>query len=102
MVVENKGYLKKADVINMIGNSYFAIYETYKNTNILIMCSYLLGDNVHLYYPKKDKLPYKTVDGRKITSGKKVFDSKKDDVSLLENIKWNNGNQILSYKEFSN
>jgi hypothetical protein len=49
---------------------------------------------------KKDRLPWKTVEGKKICGCTKVFDSKTDSVTNIDITNWNGGNQIMSYEEF--
>jgi hypothetical protein len=96
MVVENIGYLKLESVLEL---DHFSIYETHKNTHILVKNT--SEDELHLYFPKKDRLPYKTIEGKKICRGKKVFDSKTDPLTTINTTKWNGGNQIMSYIEYS-
>lgn len=96
MIVKQLGYLKFDDVLKL---GHFSIYETKKGTHILVMDTSL--KNISLFYPKKDRLPWKDVVGKKVTVCYKIFDSKTDDYSLINTSKWNNGNQIMTYKEFS-
>lgn len=95
MIVENTGYLKLEQVLNL---THFSIYETNKKTHILIRDSSIGSD--FLYYPKQDRLPYKITEGKKICFAKKVFDSTKDDITSLTTEKWNNKNQIMTYEEY--
>lgn len=102
MIVANIGYLKKEDVINLFSSSLykdrFSIYKTHKNTCVLVKGT--TQKNICLSNPKKDKLPWKTVEGKKIISGEKIFDSETNKIEDLETINWNNGNQIISYEEY--
>lgn len=95
IIVENIGYLKMESISKL---SNFSIYETNKNTHILI--KNINYEKVELFYPKKDRLPYKDVEGKKICKGIKVFDSNVNSISEIKTEKWNNGNQILCYKLF--
>jgi hypothetical protein len=93
MIVEQIGYKKIEDVIKI---EHFSIYETTKGTQILIEGT-SNNDNI-LYYPKRDRLPYKITEGKKICSIKsKIFDSKVNNLSKIDTTKWNNGNQIMVY-----
>lgn len=96
MIVTNIGYLKLEDVLKL---KHFSIYETSKKTHVLIKDT--SEEKVFLYFPKEDRLPYKTVEGKKICGGVKIFDSKIDSVENMDISKWNNKNQIMSYEEFS-
>jgi hypothetical protein len=99
MIVENAGYLNYDQVHKLREDKVnFCIYKTTKNTHILIIEPDTNGDNITLYNVKKDRLPYKVVEGKKIISGVKIFDSKS--INGLETIGWNNGNQIMSYKSY--
>jgi len=95
MIVERVGYLKLDDVLKL---GHFSIYETHKKTNILIQDT--SRDVRYICYPKKDRLPWKILDGKKISNCIKIFDSKINNVSEIDTTKWNNGNQIMSYREF--
>jgi hypothetical protein len=96
MIIKQLGYLKFEDVLKL---GHFSIYETKKDTHILVKdCSL---ETVALYYPKKDRLPWKGVEGKKVTVGKKIFDSTTDDLKTINKSNWNNGNQIMAYTEFS-
>jgi len=99
MIVElyNK-YLKLQDVLDMIEKGkLFSIYETSKGTNILV--TYTSRDRkFKVYYPKKDRLPYKVLEGKKLVNcTKRLFCSKVNTVSELDTSTWNNGEQIMSY-----
>lgn len=96
MIVKNIGYLKLESVTVL---DHFSIYETHKKTHILI--KNISDENVHLYFPKEDRLPWKLLEGKKICSGKKIFDSKTDLLNNIDMSKWNNGNQIMSYEEYT-
>ena len=95
MIVSNIGYLNLESVLAL---EYFSIYETHKETNILVIskCSY---DKTTLYFPKRDRLPWKLLEGKKICNATKIFDSKVNSIELIDISKWNNGNQIMSYKD---
>lgn len=101
LIVENNGYITLEKVKELIQKSIpFAIYKTHKNTNILVESNFLSEETITLYQPKKDRLPWKLLEGKKIISGSKIFDSN----SKLEDLNqsnWNNKNQIMSYKEYS-
>lgn len=97
MIVENLGYLKIDDVLKL---GHFSIYETNKKTHILIK-NPNSEKNPHLYFPKKDRLPWKIIEGKKICTCKIVFDSKTEPIESINMINWNNGNQILAYQEFT-
>lgn len=93
MIVEQIGYKKIEDVIKI---EHFSIYETTKGTQILIDGT-SQNDNA-LYYPKRDRLPYKIIEGKKICGLKcKIFDSMINNMSDIDTSKWNNGNQIMVY-----
>jgi TRAP-type uncharacterized transport system substrate-binding protein len=96
MIVTRIGYLNFEDVLKL---GQFSIYETKKKTHILVMNT--SQNIISLYYPKKDRLPWKDVEGKKVTAGEKIFDSKVNDRNLISLKKWNNGNQIMAYKEFN-
>jgi hypothetical protein len=101
MIVENVGYLKLEDVLKL---EQFSIYETKKKTHILFKENkfYHGSQQEDFYYPKKDRLPWKVIEGKKICNNAvKVFDSKKDSLDKIDTSKWNNGNQIMSYQAFS-
>ena len=101
MIVNNTGYISHEKVIKMIQDGKrFAIYKTNKGTEILVKEAFT--DNIELYLPKYDRLPYKLLEGKRINNGTKVFNSKTDDISMLDVKGWNNGNQIMSYNEFNN
>ncbi len=101
MVVYNTGYLKKIDVEKLLqDNVKFAIYKTNKNTQVLVKYSYHLERRVSLYQPQHDRLPYKVVEGKKISYGELIFDSTVDSLDKLETSGWNNGNQIMSYEDY--
>ena len=101
MVVYNTGYLKKADVIALAEKGVkFGIYQTYKNTNVLVKIRFYLPRRIELYQPQSNRLPYKLVDGKKITYGDLIFDSMMDNIELLDTTNWNNGNQIISYEDY--
>lgn len=96
MIVEQVGYKKYEEVINI---PHFSIYETSKDTYVLVEGT---SENIiSLYYPKSDRLPYKTIEGKKICQCEKIFDSKLNDISEIDISKWNNGNQIMVYNLFN-
>ena len=96
MVVNQICYLKLEDVLKL---EHFSIYETKKGTQILIKNTNVNG--VSLYYPDRSRLPWKDVEGKKICSGYKVFDSKINSIEELKVDKWNGGKQIMAYEEFT-
>ena len=98
MVVEQVGYLKLNQVQDLKNNSeLFSIYNTSKNTTILILNTD--RDNLHLTYPKQDRLPWKTVEGKKIVRCKRIYCS--NETTEIPTIGWNNDEQIMTYKEFN-
>ena len=100
MIVDNNGYVNFNQVLEMVKNGEaFSIYETKKKTTILVKGAKEL--NISLYRPQHDRLPHKLIEGKKITSGVKIFDSKTNEISLLDTSKLNNGNQIMTYQEFN-
>jgi len=102
IIVQNLGYLSLKSVQEMLQNKVrFGIYYTAKKTMILVKFSEWqkeICDKIWLYYPKIDKLPYKLVEGRKITFGSIVFNSETD--KSIDTTGWNNGNQIMTYEEY--
>jgi hypothetical protein len=101
MIVYNTGYLKKTDVISLIGKGVkFGIYETHKKTNVLVKMCRKPEKSIDLYLPQSDRLPYKVIEGKRIIGGDLVFDSTSDDIEGLETKDWNNGNQIMSYEDY--
>ena len=94
MIVENNGYLTLADVLKL---DCFSIYETTKKTHILVI-NPEEGLNGYFYFPKRDRQDYKLVEGKKITSGLRVFNSKTQPLSEIDITKWNGGKQIMSYE----
>ena len=104
IIVQNLGYLNLKPVQEMLQNKVrFGIYYTTKKTMILVKFSEWqkeICDKIWLYYPKRDKLPYKLVEGKKITFGSIVFNSEID--KSIDTTGWNNGNQIMTYEEFTN
>lgn len=100
MIAYNTGYLKLEDVESLIEKgTNFSIYETIKKTNILV--TEYFDNTISMYRPKADRLPYKEIEGKSITSGKKIFDSRTDGLESINFDKWNNKNQIMSYCRFS-
>lgn len=100
MIVKNNGYLKIDDVLEILQNSSFSIYKTQKNTHILVINCHT--DIEILYEPVKDRLPWKTLEGKTLFTCNKVFDSKTDHILDLDSLLWNNGEQIMSYREIIN
>lgn len=100
MIVENTGYLKIAEVIQLASDGKkFGIYRTPKDTLILFN-STVLSNRIDLCRPKLDRLPWKMVEGRKImNSCTLVFDSTKDDISTFDFTNANMGSQLMSYKD---
>jgi hypothetical protein len=96
MIVEQIGYIKTDNISNMLTNGEkFCLYKTHKNTCILIKDTDEI--NVYLYYPKKDRLPWKIIEGKKIIHGERIFSSDNKD-NVLDNSLWNNCNQVMVYK----
>ncbi len=99
MIVINIGYLSLQKVEELIASKeVFSIYKTKKNTEILVKEA--THQTEELYQPKHDRLPYKLTEGKKIISGKQIFNSKTDDISKLVTTNWNNGSQIMSYEPY--
>lgn len=95
MIVSNTGYLKLEQVIEMaLKKDHFSLYKTHKDTIVLVRKT----DREHLQLcsPKKDRLPYKIVEGKKIARATRIFNSLTDDISNLQL-----PNQIMSYQEFT-
>jgi hypothetical protein len=104
MIVNRIGYLKKEQVLEMLQKGeHFSLYSTHKNTVVLIKNSpYALSfAKMQLCYPKKDRLPYKTVEGKKIAYVTRFFNSASDSIELIDFEKWNGGNQVMAYEEFN-
>lgn len=98
MIVKNIGYLNLEAVLKI--EKPFSIYETHKKTHILVT-EIRNEEKISLYYHKEDKLPWKIVEGKKICSGKKIFDSKIDSLDKIDTTKWNGGKQIMSYEQYN-
>lgn len=96
MIVENMGYLKLKDVLEM---EHFSIYATSKKLQILVKDT--SNEKLTLYYPRMDRLPWKMVEGKRICNATKIFDSKIDSKENVDVSKWNNKNQIIGYKAYS-
>lgn len=92
VIVRNNGYLKLEDVLKL---EDFSIYETTKKTHILVEDTHY--ENIDLYYVDHSRSEWKTVAGKKIRTGQKIFDSKVNPLNAIDVSKWNNGNQIMSY-----
>ena len=98
MLVKQVGYLKLNDVITLKEQGkLFSIYKTNKDTMILVLNT--KQTNIHLSYPKQDRLPWKTVEGKKIARGEMVYCSNED--TDITTYGWNNNEQIMAYEEFS-
>ncbi len=95
MIVNNIGYLNLNSVLEI---DHFSIYKTHKNTQILVKNTSV--DILLLYFPKKDRLPWKLLEGKKICSGEKVFDSKTDSLIDIDITQWNGRNQIMAYEKY--
>lgn len=100
MILENIGYKNKEQVIELINNNIdFNIYDTSRGTQILIFGKYKCSGTI--YYPKKDRLPWKITEGKKINRCLKIsFSSFENSIEELDTKKWNNGNQIICYQEY--
>jgi len=97
MIVQQIGYLKFSQVQNLLQNGdLFSVYKTNKNTYILILNT--IDESLELYRPKQDRLPWKAVNGKKITKCKRVYSSNEN--IKITKLGWNNNEQILAYKEF--
>ena len=102
MIVENKGYLSVEQVLNLLKRGeHFCVYETNKKTHILVAEAEAEADKICLYFPKYDRLPWKLLEGKKITNGTKVFDSIKNNIEELDTSKWNGGKQLMSYTPYN-
>src|SRR3972149_10928825 len=96
MIVRNTGYLKLDDVLTL---ENFSIYRTQKNTDVLVRNAF--DDNLSLCLPKFDRLPWKTVEGKKICNGlTKIFDSKKNSKDDIDTSTGNNGTKKMRTEEF--
>jgi hypothetical protein len=95
MIVNNTGYLSMEKILEMIDSINFAVYETTKDTFILVKGEFL-PDSIELFRAKEDRLPWKLVRGKKIISGKKIFDTTRD--RLGETEKWRNITQLMTYE----
>ena len=94
------GYKKLDYVLELIKqNKKFGIYKTHKNTEILIFDT--TDQKLELYQPKKDRLPWKVIEGKRIVTCTLIFNSEKDEISKIDTSKWNNKNQILCYEPFN-
>lgn len=100
MIVKNNGYLSLEKVKALYdSNVRFAIYQTKKKTNILVMNIFgQYPSQSSFYYPQKDRLEFKIDEGKRITDGVKIFDSINNSIADIDMSGWNNGNQIMSYK----
>lgn len=99
MIVKNIGYLSIYDLEEMHDKKdLFCIYETNKKRNICIKNTEIEQDT--LYFVKKDRLPWKVTEGKKICFAKKIFSSIDNDWMDIGKIKLNNDNQIISYEEY--
>lgn len=102
MIVENTGYLSIEQVAEMMKNSEeFGIYRTNKGTEVLVQRTQIELNSLQLFFPKKDRLPWKTIEGKKIATCTKIFDSRTDDFKTLNFSGWNGQKQIISYQEYS-
>ena len=106
MIVNNTGYIKLEQVLEMAKNKEpFYLYETKKKTVVLLRNTFSIGtatETLTFYTPREDRLPWKPIEWKKITSGIKIFSSLTDDINTIDTTKWNNGNQVMSYEEYSN
>jgi hypothetical protein len=101
MIVYNTGYLKKPDVISLLEKGVkFGIYKTYKGTYVLVKLWLDIPKRIELYLPQSDRLPWKVIEGKKITYGDLVFNSTTNPIEDLTTDGWNNGNQIMSYEDY--
>ena len=102
MIVQQIGYLNKEQVSNLLKlGTVFSIYRTNRKTDILVKGT--KEPTIYLQYPKKDRLPWKTTEGKKISNGVKIFDSDFTIVDIeMDMSGWNNGNQIMAYEEYVN
>lgn len=98
MIVEQIGYIKSEAIMDMlIKGEKFSLYKTHKNTCILVQDTHVM--NVELFYVRRDKLPWKITEGKKIISGERIFSSEKES-DVLDNSLWNNGNQVIAYRQY--
>lgn len=94
MIVEQIGYLKLEDVLKLREEGkLFSIYKTHKKNLILVLNTE--STNVYLYYPKRDRLPWKVLQGKHIIDGIKIFGS--NETTEIDTSGWNNSEQIMSY-----
>jgi len=98
MIVRQVGYLKLKDVQLLKANGdLFSLYKTNKNTTLLVFDT--TEKYLHLYYPKQDRLPWKLLEGKKITNAEQIYCSTES--SEISTVGWNNNEQIMTYKEFT-
>lgn len=98
MIVSQIGYLKLNDVLKLKNEgNLFSIYKTNKNTLVLVMNTE--SNCISLNYPKKDRLPWKLIEGKKITYGVKIYTS--TEIKNINTIGWNNNEQIMAYEQYS-
>ena len=99
MIVDQIGYFKIEDVQSLIEDQkQFSIYKTFKKTHVLILDTD--REEIRMSYPKKDRLPWKVLEGKSITNCEKVFDSSTNFFDEIDLSKWNNSDQIMAYKEY--
>ena len=96
MIVKQIGYKKLKDILQWKSEGkVFSIYKTRKNTLILVLNSKV--EEIHLFYPKYDRIPYKEVEGKKIINGIKIYSNKTEKITTEG---WNNNEQIMCYEAF--
>lgn len=95
MIVEQVGYLKLKDLKELkTQEKLYSLYKTHKNTIILILST--KEKNLSLFYPKRDRLPYKILEGKKIVTCELIYCS--NDNTKIVTTGWNNNEQIMAYK----
>ena len=101
MIVYNTGYLNKEGLIKLMDSRIpFGIYETNRNTQVLVI-------NPHhrtpfapftLYTHDESRKHYKIVEDKRILDCIKLIFTNLCNIEDLDTTKWNNGNQIITYK----
>jgi len=89
IIVKQTGYYSIDKLLNI--DKKFSVYKTNKNTIIVVFN--INYDEIMMFYPKLDRLPYKIIEGKKIINGIKIS---KNEIENKLDI-----NQIMTYEIFS-
>lgn len=101
MIVSNRGYMNKEQVLELLeSGERFGIYETNRGTQILVKRPETEGDTMGLYTPNMSRVEWKHVEGKKVAFCKEKIFGSEFNQSEFDRIKWNNGNQIMSYEPY--